>query len=107
MRILLDESAPRALKGLLEGHEVETVLERGWGSKRNGELLALAVAQGFDVFVTPDQSLPDQQTLARFDIAIVVLAVGRNRMETYRPIADRVRATIERAPRSEATWLTA
>lgn len=54
MRILLDESAPRGLKELLPGHEVKTVPEQGWASKLNGELLGLAVADRFDVFVTPD-----------------------------------------------------
>lgn len=32
MRILLDESAPRALKRLLPDHTVETAPERGWAS---------------------------------------------------------------------------
>lgn len=83
MRILLDESAPRQLKQLLSGHVVETVPENGWASKRNGELLGLAVEGGFDVFVTPDANLPRQQDLSKFDIAVVVLAAGLNRMSTY------------------------
>lgn len=106
MRILLDESVPRDLKRLLTGHDVETVPERGWASKRNGELLRLATAAGFDVFVTPDQNLPRQQNLASFDIAVVVLAAGRNRMATYEPLADQLLRTVEAAKRGEASWFT-
>lgn len=106
MRVLLDESAPRGLTDLLVGHEVETAPERGWASVRNGKLLALAAGAGFDVFVTPDQSLPRQQNLTRFDIAVVVLAAGRNRMATYVRLADGLRASVKAARRGEVTWST-
>lgn len=39
MRLLLDECVPRPLKRELAGHDVSTVVERGWSSKRNAELL--------------------------------------------------------------------
>lgn len=107
MRILLDESAPRQLKGLLPGHAVETVPEQGWTSKRNGELLTLAVAGGFDVFITPDQSMPHQQNLEAFDIAVVILAAGRNRIATYEGLAGELRRSVEGARRREASWFTA
>ena len=107
MRILLDESAPRQLKRLLQGHQVETVPERGWASRKNGELLMLAVNAGFDVFVTPDAALPDQQDLSKFDIAVVVLAADLNRMSTYDALADRFRDLVELATEKEVvTWLT-
>jgi hypothetical protein len=107
MRILLDESAPRALKRILTDHDVETAPDRGWASLRNGELLGLAVSEGFDVFVTPDQSLPHQQNLASFHIAVVVLACGLNRMATYEPLADELRQAIESAVRGAALVFTA
>ena len=37
----------------------------GWAGKTNGELLRLA-EQEFDVFLTADQKLPNQQNLATF-----------------------------------------
>ena len=52
MRVLLDECLPRRLKRELVGHNTRTAPEMGWASKRNGELLALAVGQ-FEVFLTP------------------------------------------------------
>ena len=58
MRVLLDEMLPRKLKRLLpEGVEAVTVRERGWDSKKNGELLALAEKE-FDVLLTTDRGHP-------------------------------------------------
>lgn len=44
MRLLIDECVPRKLKFLFAagGHECVTVRDAGFGSKTNGELLALA-----------------------------------------------------------------
>jgi hypothetical protein len=57
MRLLLDECVPRPLKQDLVGHDVHHVVDMGWSSKRNGELLQLMVAAGFDALLTVDQSL--------------------------------------------------
>lgn len=65
MRVLLDECLLRRLKRELAGHEAKTVPEMGWASKRNGELLALAVGL-FDAFVTADRNLSHQQDLSSF-----------------------------------------
>ena len=76
-------------------------------SKKNGELLQLAVEAAFDVFITPDAALPDQQDLSKFGIAVVVLAAGLNRMSTYEALADRLREVVEAATeKGVATWLT-
>lgn len=106
MRILLDESAPRGLKRLLATHEVATVPEQGWASKQNGELLSLAVSEGFDVFVAPDQNLRYQLNLASFDIAVVVLAAGPNILAAYWPLGERLQAFVEAAKRGKAGWFT-
>ena len=42
--------------------------------KKNGELLAAAEGNGFDVFVTTDINLAYQQNLSNRKIAIVVLS---------------------------------
>ena len=64
MRLLLDECVPRPLKRELTGHAVSTVVEQGWSSKRNSELLRLMLAEGFEAFRTVDQHLPFQQNVA-------------------------------------------
>ena len=85
MRILLDESLPRDLSALLVGHEATTVRSAGWSGIKNGRLLALAAIQ-FDVFVTADRNIEFQQNLATLPIAIVILVVGRTRIQAIEPI---------------------
>ena len=88
MRLLLDESLPRKLKGRLTPHEVRTVPEMGWAGKVNGVLLRLAEAE-FDVFLTADQKIPSQQNLSTFDIALVVFAAASNRLRDLEPLVPK------------------
>ena len=64
------------LREFLSGHEVSTAYELGWSTLRNGELLAMAEARGFQVFVTTDTNLRYQQNLQERRIAIVVLSAA-------------------------------
>lgn len=73
MRVLLDEMVPiRLHREFDEEFHVETVQFNGWKGVPNGDILPLAQAGGFDCVVTRDRSLPDQQHLARYHIAVVV-----------------------------------
>lgn len=66
MKILLDESLPRKLKNSFkEDHEVWTVRDKGWLSKKNGVLLKLMIDDGFHLFVTADRNLQYQQNLEK------------------------------------------
>lgn len=89
VRILLDECLPRRLKRGLLDHEVRTVPEMGWASKRNGDLLSLAEGR-FDAFVTVDRNLSFQQDVNRFNIAIVVLVANGNKESDLRPLVPRL-----------------
>ena len=71
MRVLLDENLPHKLRKHLSHHETATVAYLGWGGLKNGELLTMAEAAGFDVFVTGDRALEYQQNLAGRRLAIV------------------------------------
>jgi len=73
VRVLFDQGTPAPLRHVLQGHQVSTAYERGWSTLANGELLATAESQGFEVMVTTDTNLKDQQNLASRSIAIVVL----------------------------------
>lgn len=53
---------------------MSTAYELGWATLKNGELLAVAESNGFDVFVTTDTNLAYQQNLSNRKIAIVVLS---------------------------------
>ena len=81
MRILLDESLPRRLRGVFTGHAVVTVVEAGWSGVKNGELLQLASTR-FDVFVTADQNLQYQQNLDALPVAVAVLVARDTRLES-------------------------
>jgi predicted nuclease of predicted toxin-antitoxin system len=94
VRVLLDECLPKKLKRLLSGHEVWTVVEKGWAGKRNGDLLALAQAE-FDVLLTVDRNLRFQQRVARFKIGVIVLAAPNNTLEALQPLVPAVLQSLE------------
>jgi hypothetical protein len=96
VRVLLDESLPSGLKGLLQGLDVTTVPERGWRGVKNGDLLDQA-SREFDVFLTADQNLEHQQNLSAVGIAIVVLVAASNRLDAYKPMVERIRQALETA----------
>jgi hypothetical protein len=94
MRVLLDECLPRKLKQSLLGHDVTTVQERGWSSKKNGELLRLMNGT-VDVFLTSDQNLRYQQNLAALCFRIIVLVVPDNRIPTLKPLMAEVQRLLD------------
>ena len=47
---------------------------------KNGRLLEAAEAAGFDILITVDQNIPDQQNLSQRSIAIVILCGRTNRL---------------------------
>jgi len=94
MRILLDECVPRRFRRELPGHEVRTVPEMGWAALENGVLLAAASGK-FDVLVTTDQRLSDQQNISTLAIAVVVLVARRNKLEFLLPLAPELRKVLE------------
>lgn len=50
MKLLFDQGAPAPLRGNLQEHTVDTLAEKGWSDKDNGELLDLAEREGYEVF---------------------------------------------------------
>ena len=103
MRVLLDECVPRRLKHELPGYEARTAPEMGWASKRNGELLTLAVGAEFDALVTVDRNLSCQHDVSAFDIAVVVLVVRSNTLDWLRPLVPRLLRCLETAERRRVT----
>jgi len=73
LKLLFDQGAPAPLRGRLSAHSVDTLAEKGWSDKDNGELLDVAEREGYEVLVTTDQNLPYQQNLAERRIGLVVL----------------------------------
>lgn len=54
----------------------------GWSGIKNGRLLQLAIANGFEIFLTTDKNLQYQQNMDKHAISIVILNVIRLDMET-------------------------
>jgi hypothetical protein len=59
-RVLLDANLPRKLRSELPGCIVRTAQQEGWGSLKNGQLLATAQTN-FDVLLSGDGNLQHQQ----------------------------------------------
>ncbi len=94
MRVLLDENLPSKLRRLFEaGIEVVTVGYRGWKGKENGELLKSAESE-FDVLVTMDQGIPQQQNLIEIKMGIVLLEAKGNRYEDLAPLMNQVNTVL-------------
>jgi predicted nuclease of predicted toxin-antitoxin system len=87
MRLLLDECVPRKVKFLFVagGHECETAHEVGFGSKTNGELLALAEGR-FDVLITIDKNMRFQQNLSGRVISLLILRARSNDISDISPL---------------------
>jgi predicted nuclease of predicted toxin-antitoxin system len=93
MRVLLDESVPRRLGFLLEGHYVRTVQRCGWSGLKNGDLLRTAQAH-FDVLVTADKNMQYQQNPRQLPIPVVMLSAGNNRLESFQPLVPELLAVL-------------
>ena len=73
MRLLFDQGTPAPLRRHLGDQTIDTVGERGWSELGNGDLIAGAEDEGYDVLVTTDQNMRYQQNLTGRRLAIVVL----------------------------------
>jgi hypothetical protein len=95
MRILFDHGTPSGIAGSLSGHDVTEAMERGWDRISNGELLEVAEAAGFDLFLTTDKRIRYQQNLTGRKIAIVVL--GNSTWRLVRMYLDRIALAVAEA----------
>ena len=73
MLILFDNGTPAPRRHALKGHTVVEAIERGWDRIVNGELIAAAENEGFDLLLTTDKNMRYQQKVSGRKIAFVVL----------------------------------
>lgn len=98
MKILLDENVPAKLKfDFGAEYEVSTVKDIGWLGKKNGELLGLAAFNGFDIFMTLDKNLRNQQHLNKVDLKFILLFAKDNKHQTLQPYIDEVQMILRTA----------
>jgi hypothetical protein len=62
---------------LLPDHEVFIVRYLGWKGLKSGALLRTAESGGFEVFLTADQNLTDQQNTSKRKFGLVVLTAQK------------------------------
>ena len=101
MRVLLDEQLPRRLARQLAGHYVRTTQQEGWAGLRNGALLARAEAAGFEVFMTADQNLQFQQSLAGSALIVVVLVARSIKIDALLPLIPSIEDALRSAQPGE------
>ena len=77
---------PRPIKRELVGHDVHHVVDMGWSSKRNGELLVLMRQESFEAFLTVDRNLEFQQNLRASGVGVVLVLARTNRLKELRPL---------------------
>jgi hypothetical protein len=70
-------------------------IDRGWDRLANGELLAVAEAEGFEVLLTTDKNILYQQNLRGRKIAFVVL--GNSQWRVVRRYVERIVVAVEAA----------
>ena len=91
MRLLFDECIDERLRLLFPDHDYQTARFAKLAGLKNGRLLEAAEAAGFNVLITADQSIPDQQNFAGRHISVVILCAPTNRL---RDLASLVPAAI-------------
>jgi hypothetical protein len=87
MKVLLDECVDVDFRKQLTGHDVFTVAYMKWKGLKNGDLLARADSEGFEVFVTTDRGVTYQQHVAKLSIAVIILCALTNDIEDLQPLA--------------------
>ena len=66
-----------------------------WGGIKNGELLNLIEGEGFDVFLTGDKNLKNQQNLDGRPFAVLIMSAIN--WPVVKPHTDKIAAAIDEA----------
>lgn len=95
MKLLIDECVDERLRNSFPGHDCQTARYAKLTGMKNGQLLAAAEATGFDVLITVDQSIPNQQNLASRRIALLILVAPTNRLRDLRRLIPSALAALD------------
>jgi hypothetical protein len=95
MKILLDERRPLDFRHSFPGHDAHSAQWAGLKGKKNGELLRLAEAAGYDVLLSVDRGIPHQHSPAGRKLSIVVIVARTNQLEDLAVMADFILTALE------------
>ena len=101
MKILIDENIDVNFKKDLFEFETKTVRDNNWVGIKNGELLKLAVNNGYDVFVTLDSNIRHQQNLSKLEITIFVLKSMDSRLSNLKLFIPQIKNLLKSKIESE------
>ena len=90
---------------ILTDYEAKTVKQLGWEHVDDRALLTLAATR-FDVFLTVDKDLPQEQNIASFDIAVIVLRGRTTRLIDLRDLLEPLHTALRRAKAREVQILS-
>ena len=79
----------------LPRHEILTVVSMRWGGIKNGALLELVEREGFNVFLTGDKNMENQQRLEGRSFAVVIMSTIN--WPVVRPHIDKISVAIDGA----------
>ena len=88
----------------MEEHEVASTKQMGWDSYHNGALLSLS-RDRFDVMLTRDRNMVDQQNITQADVALVILHSRSNSMRDLEPMASEILVILPRLNRGEVVHI--
>ena len=71
--VLFDTGTPRHLQTHLVGHAVDLAQQRGWAKLANSKLLNEAEEVGYDVLITTDRKIQDEQNLATRPFGVIAV----------------------------------
>ena len=105
MKLLLDENIPGKLTRRFEQHETSHVKHLAWQGLKNGALLAAAKDEAFEVLVTTDVSLYNQQKARLYGIAVLVLRVFQNTSVGIIPLIEKAQRIAHSLQPGEVEYL--
>ena len=88
MRLLIDECIDERFRFVFPGHDCHTARFAGLAGLKNGDLLTAAEVAGFDVLITVDQNIQDQQNLTGRKISLIILCAPTNRVSDLKALAS-------------------
>ena len=89
----------------LIGHYVFTVEQAGVKGLKNGALLS-AASVNYDVLITVDKSIPNQQNAASLGIAMLILRAKTNKYRDLKPLVPQILAALNQIQPGEIVILS-
>jgi predicted nuclease of predicted toxin-antitoxin system len=94
MKLLVDECIDERLRLLFRGYDCQTARYANLAGLKNGQLLDAAEAAGFDILITADQNIPNQQNLDGRKISLMILCAPTNRLRDLAMLVSEAISTL-------------